>query len=109
MPVSDDGHLHENDTNESHSVGKSNCFTIGSAPKLNSLPEENILSYIAGFMCRTYLKHGCESCTKLFKQDMSVSSLNEDQEYSLFMQFKQYNHLSSTSGGLTLLKCHLGA
>ena len=62
------------------------------APTCHTLPQENALVYVAGYMCRKVLaKHDCEDCKAILVE--SEAEMNASHEDRLFCFFKRYDHI----------------
>ena len=58
---------------------------------VNSLPQQNALFYVGGYICKKYLaKHSCKECTS----SLTCSELSDLSDSSTFLQQKSYNRLS---------------
>ena len=67
---------------------------------VNSLPQQNALFYVGGYVCKKYLaKHICKECTPpLTCSELSVLSDSS----TTFLQQKSYNSVSSGKSGLAI-------
>ena len=67
---------------------------------VNSLPQQNALFYVGGYICNKYLaKHSCKECTS----SLTCSELSDLSDSSTtFLQQKSYNRVSSGKSGLTI-------
>ena len=65
---------------------------------VNSLPQQNALFYVGGYICKKYLaKHSCKECTS----SLTCSELSDLSDSSTtFLQHKSYNSVSSGESGL---------
>ena len=66
----------------------------------NSLPQQNALFYVGGYVCKKYLaKHICKECTS----SLTCSELSDLSDSSTtFLQQKSYNSVSSGKSGLAI-------
>ena len=66
----------------------------------NSLPQQNALFYVGGYICKKYLaKHSCKECTS----SLTCSELSDLSDSSTtFLEHKSYNSVSSAGSGLTI-------
>ena len=78
------------------SLGITELAAIG----VNSLPQQNALFYVGGYICKKYLaKHSCKECTS----SLTCSELSELSDSSTtFLQHKSYKSVSSGESGLTI-------
>ena len=67
---------------------------------VHSLPQQNALFYVGGYICKKYLaKHSCKECTS----SLTCSELSDLSDSSTtFLQQKSYNSVSSGKSGLTI-------
>ena len=67
---------------------------------VNSLPQQNALFYVGGYVCKKYLaKHICKECTS----SLTCSELSDLSDSSTtFLQQKSYNSVSSGKSGLAI-------
>ena len=67
---------------------------------VNSLPQQNALFYVGGYICKKYLaKHSCKECTS----SLTCSKLSDLSDSSTtFLLQKSYNRVSSGKSGLTI-------
>ena len=76
------------------------CITELVAIDVNSLPQQNALFYVGGYICKKYLaKHSCKECTS----SLTCSELSDLSDSSTtFLKQKSYNRVSSGKSGLTI-------
>lgn len=68
-------------------------------PTTSSIPEQNALYYVAGYVCKNYLAHhNCSSCARLLTD--TRAAYNDDASKS-YAYFKAYDHSKGDFGGLT--------
>lgn len=68
-------------------------------PTTSSIPEQNALYYVAGYVCKKYLAHhNCSSCTRLLTDTHATYNDDAGKSYS---HFKAYDHRKGDFGGLT--------
>ena len=67
---------------------------------VNSLPQQNALFYVGGYICNKYLaKHSC----KEFTSSLTCSELSDlSDSFTTFLQQKSYNRVYSGKSGLTI-------
>ena len=69
-------------------------------PTTSSVPEQNALYYIAGFVCKRYLlHHSCDLCSNILINKTAV--YEGDVTNMSYTYFKAYDHCTSDFGGLT--------
>lgn len=68
-------------------------------PTTGSIPEQNALYYVAGFVCKRYLSHhSCDVCSDLLLDKTAIYDNDVNKSYTYL---KAYDHCRGDFGGLT--------